>query len=607
MAGSALSLSTRRRMKQYLVFRLLINVLSFLLVTFYVTCLTPAIKEATCIYLYSLLGFHLLIGIVSFTTFAKWSRLWFVFRLQILVDFTFQALLVWSTGGVLSIFTPVVFVTLAAAAGVYSARGAFLLATTATLFLGGATLMHALGVIPATSSWSTWVFTGEKSTFIVSYLIASVLGLYVISTLGSKLSSGLQRAEHLQEEIIENIAEGLLALDENVKVVHLNGEARKLLGLPGVARDYRKRPFRELLSDSTHSSQNENPWRELYRAFVFGRKKRFETNLVDQQGVTRPVEVKISSVLDDKGRCRCRIGLFADLSLKREIEAAERRIQKLEELQVMATGIAHEIRNPLASIRGCVQELSRGNSRESDQGRYAKIVMRESDRLDRIIEEFLRYARSAPPDLKPLDLVSTIEQAVLLLKSRPEFRSRTIAWEPPATRVQVYGDPDHLLQVFLNLGINALQATSDDDGLLEVEVESKSTSNWSRQEHTEEEEEAQGVEIQFRDNGRGMEPEDAHKVFTPFFTTKTDGSGLGLSVVERYVREHNGLVGVESSPHHGTTVRIWLPVLKSAVPRDAVRSGHDERGDPEKRRERAFESTAVTVEAPCQEEVACHV
>ena len=545
-------------MKHYLLFRLLITVLGFLLVTFYLSFLPPETHEATSTFLYALLGFYLTVGVVAVVTFSRWRHHKGLCRQQVLIDFSFQAVLIWSTGGIISIFSPILFVTLAAATGVASTRGAFVLASLATAFLGGATLAYTMGLIPATSTWSSWLFTGEKSVFIAAYLFASVLALYVISALGSKLSYGLRHSENLREEIIENMAEGLLAVDQDGKIVHLNGEARKLLGLHGSAEIYRRRLLREVLArELTETPENADARQQLFDAFEHGGRKRFETHLVDQQGETRPVEVKVSSVMDDKSRLRCRVGLFSDLTLKKEVEDADRRIQKLEELQVMALGIAHEIRNPLASIRGCVQELAKLSVETPIKLSYSEIVLRESDRLDRIIEDFLRFARSGPVDLVPLELTEIIDEAIVLLKQRSDFASRSVEWSPPPADARVYGDRDRLLQVFLNLGINAVQATSP-SGRLGFEIAERPfirrDGNWSEGERT-----MAGLAVTVWDDGAGISEKDLRKVLTPFFTTKDSGSGLGLSIVERIVSEHMGFIDIQTKVGGGTRVEICLP------------------------------------------------
>jgi two-component system, NtrC family, sensor histidine kinase PilS len=552
-----------RRSKQYLIFRLLIIVLGFGLVSFYKLSLGQAFGEHTFMRLYGLLGVYLLFGLALFFFYPRWRGRHEIIRWQVVGDFVFQSLLVWGTGGVLSIFSPRLFGTLVAATSVISAREAFILATAAMGFLTLTTLAYGTGIAPFDSGSTDRYFGGEKSTFVFSYLLASVLALYAISTLGSRLSHGLRNMEGIQSEILENIAEGLIAVDRDGRVLRMNREARKLLGLPGDEAQFRKLDLSAILRDSDYGA--------LREAFEQDRKRRFQTSVGLPDGAFRPVEVKISTVQDDLGGTRFRIGLISDLTLKREVEAAERRIQKLEDLQVMALGLAHEIRNPLASLRGCVQEISRLSPDRPDTARYMEIVRRESDRLDRILEDFLLYARSGPIDLVPLDLVPVIEEAVLLLRSRPDLRDRTVKFTGSAERFRIFGDRNRLIQVFLNVGLNGLEATASGKGALSVSARHRRfapppAGTDLKGGIREERDPVPGVEVEFCDNGSGMGSSDMKKVFTPFFTTKERGNGLGLCVVERIVREHMGYVDFSSEEGKGTTFRLWFPLISSDVP-----------------------------------------
>ncbi|MBN1441358.1 MAG: PAS domain-containing protein [Planctomycetes bacterium] len=552
-------------MRNYLLFRLLITVLGFLLVTFHLSQLAPESKETTCIFLYSLLGLYLAVGVVSLLTFSAWKERWGFSRQQVLLDFVFQGMLIWSTGGVVSIFCPILFVTLAAGTGVSSPGGSYLLATLSSILMGGATLAYSLGLLSAGSSWAAGVFANGNGRFVFIYLFASIVVLYTIASLGSKLSSGLRYAEHLQKEILESIGEGLLAIDRDGVIILLNEELRQMLGLSGTGTSYSQTPFRDVLrAGRSGPSPDAEARTRLLEAFSMTGRRRLEVALADPSGRLRPIEVKISSILDDEKRLRCRVGLFSDLTLKREIAAAEQRIQKLEELHEMAMGIAHEIRNPLASVRGCVQEIARLSRTDLRQAKYAEIVLRESDRLDRIIEDFLRYSRSAPPDLVPLDLVAVISEAVSLLGSRPDIGGRSIEWNPPEASLRVYGDRDRLLQVFLNVGINALQATDPQKGQISVMVRQgayREIQSAVRGKY--EEESVQGVEVIIRDNGEGIDKSSVGKVFTPFYTTKSRGTGLGLSVVDRIIREHLGHVEILPEMDGGTRVRVLLPAFEA--------------------------------------------
>jgi two-component system sensor histidine kinase PilS (NtrC family) len=549
---------TDRRNKQYLFFRLLIILLGFGLVSFYQLSVGPVFRENAFAFLYALLGLYLVLGVGLFLLYPRWRGRHGILRWQVVADFVIQAILVWGTGGVLSIFSPLLFVTLFAATSVISSRGAFVLATLATVFLTATTLAYSFGIAPVNPNRLDWLFGREPSVFLVSYLLASVAALFTVSTLGSRFSHGLRRMEGIQSEILENMAEGLIAVDRDGQVLRLNREARQLLGLAEGESRYRKLSLDALLPGEA--------LRALRDAFQQDRRRRL-TAVVGAAagGQTRPVEVKISSVPDDGGGTRCRIGLLSDLSLKREMEAAERRIQKLEDLQVMALGIAHEIRNPLASIRGCIQEISRIERQDPVARRFMEIVCRESDRLDKIIEDFLLYARSGPVDLIPLDLVDVLEEASVLIKSRPDFPRRALSFAHAPERPRIFGDRNRLIQIFLNLGINAIQATSPHDGKISLSLRSKRFT--TMRSGASDRDLVPGVEVEFADNGSGIRAADFKKLFTPFFTTKESGSGLGLCIVERIVREHMGHVNFSSVEGQGTTFRLWFPVINTVSPR----------------------------------------
>lgn len=560
MADLAVQTEAQRRLRKFLIFRLVITVLGSLLVTFYLAQLPAPVREATCIYLYSLLSLYLVVGIASLLTLSSWRHMWVVRRLQIITDFAIQGALIWSTGGVVSIFAPILFVTLAATTGLVSSRGALVLATLSAAFLAATTVAYMLGFCPATAEWSRWLFTGDDSSFILAFLIASMAALFAISILGSKLSSGLERFAYLRQEILENLGEGIVVTDRDGRLLFINGEARSLLGLPGLEADYLGLPLRAAVAGPARPDGDaRDDVDEVVSTLLTTPRRRLEGHVLDASGRLRPVEVKASSILDDKSRIRCRVGLLSDLTLKREVEAAERRIQKLEELQIMAMGIAHEIRNPLASVRGCVQELGRGGGSGTSSARLAEIVMRESDRLDRIIEDFLHYARSGPSDMVPLDVSDLVGEAVDVLEQRADIASRTIEWHRPPAAARVFGDRDQLLQVLLNLGINAIQATDPATGRITVEVRGAELPRLASGRPRLADDVTSGVSIELRDNGCGVDPDDETRVFTPFYTTKSDGSGLGLSIVERIVREHMGYVGLSREPSGGCCARIVLP------------------------------------------------
>lgn len=230
------------------------------------------------------------------------------------------------------------------------------------------------------------------------------------------------------------------------------------------------------------------------------------------------------------------------------IEEQLRRAERLSALGELSAMLAHEIRNPLGSIRGTAEILRDDFRPGHPKHEFLEILLKETDRLNRVVEDFLRLSRPIDGERKTCDLSAELRELVTLLGSDAAARGVRIALEV-VDLPSVTGDPEKLRQAFLNLILNGIQATvaggtvtvrgavlprSGDDGPL--------------------------VELAFADTGAGIPRESIEKIFTPFFTTKEGGTGLGLAITQRIVEGHGGTVTVESEPGQGTTFRVRLPL-----------------------------------------------
>ena len=229
------------------------------------------------------------------------------------------------------------------------------------------------------------------------------------------------------------------------------------------------------------------------------------------------------------------------------IEEQLRGAEKLSTLGEMAAVLAHEIRNPLGSIRGTAEILKDDYRPGDPKYEFIEIQIKEAERLNRVVEDFLQMARPQPSDMQPCPVQEELETIVTLVSNDARQRQVELVLLAPSYPVIVRADGEKLRQAFLNLVINALQATPAEGKVtISTEVQGKSM-----------------CEIRFRDTGAGIDAATLDHIFEPFFTTKPDGSGLGLVITRKIIESHNGTLQVESLPGHGTTVTVRLPLQDS--------------------------------------------
>ena len=245
-----------------------------------------------------------------------------------------------------------------------------------------------------------------------------------------------------------------------------------------------------------------------------------------------------------------------------ELEREVRRQERLAALGKMAAGLAHEIRNPLASMRGSVQVLASELSFSQDQSQLMQIVLRESDRLNRIVSDFLTYARPPKIERTVIELSSLLAETIALLRNSPELRSdHLISEEYPDEPLLYQGDPNQMRQIFWNLARNAIQAMPQ-GGELCVTLDAIPNRD---------------VTIAFTDTGRGMSREQKDRLFEPF-NSSSGGTGLGMAIVYQLVRDHNGNILVDSEAGKGTRIAIRLPAGSRVSPQP-LRSNDASRAD----------------------------
>lgn len=459
---------------------------------------------------------------------------------QVAGDLLFSLSLIWLTGGVESIFLPLLLASVLAASLVLDLPRSILVATSATLTLTVMTVIQTVG-------WSPGRWLGlSRSTELelttgVSLLMGQAIAIHCLAFLGARLMSRLRRAVRLNDLIVENIGDGIIVLDERGKTLLLNCEALRILGYPEET-DWRGKHPHDLFR-----REGDQELREVLANLKPGE---FQVEWLLGRSERTPITMRVTRITGAKKARSSWVAVLHDRTLERRAAAAEARLRHLEEVEDLARGLVHEIRNPLASIRGCVQELGRGGLVQDQARRLAAIVMRESDRLDRIVDEFLEYSRTGPTQLVPVDVVGCLTEVLETLRERADAHKVEFALlEATAERHVVLGHREMIYRVFLNLGINALEAMQGKGNLTFALSEGR----------------PDGWVVWVNDTGPGMAEETRRRIFNPFFSTKPREGGLGLAVVERIVHGHGGVIEVESEEGRGARFRVWLPGVESAV------------------------------------------
>ncbi|HBZ8439732.1 TPA: two-component system sensor histidine kinase ZraS [Klebsiella aerogenes] len=229
---------------------------------------------------------------------------------------------------------------------------------------------------------------------------------------------------------------------------------------------------------------------------------------------------------------------------RQQLQEAMARKEKLMALGHLAAGVAHEIRNPLSSIKGLAKYFAERTPPGGEAQELALVMAKEADRLNRVVSELLELVRPAHLNYQPVDINALIHHSLQLVSQDAQSRGIELQFTPRPELTSIKADPDRLNQVLLNLYLNAMQAIGR-DGVIHV---------------SESEADRQRVKIVVKDSGKGMSDEELQAIFTPYFTTKADGTGLGLAVVQNIIEQHGGTIRAESQPGAGAIFTLWLPV-----------------------------------------------
>ncbi|MBW1959786.1 MAG: PAS domain-containing protein [Deltaproteobacteria bacterium] len=330
---------------------------------------------------------------------------------------------------------------------------------------------------------------------------------------------------------------GLVATDKDGKIAFYNSAAERITGLD-LSKARGRDPENILLSHFCGLKE------ALDRGESISEKE-MECEFTEDKVV--PVSVSASKIINEEGQFVGQVLIIRDLREVRRLQDEINRQEKLAAIGGLAAGVAHEIRNPLSSIKGIASYFKSKFDKDSDDKEAAGVMIQEVDRLNRVISELLEFAGPTELKLKQTDVNELLEHSVRLIQKEASTKDIAIKLNLSQQQLVAEIDSDRFSQCLLNLYLNALQAM-DTGGQLTIENSIT---------------EGNSINIEIKDTGSGIKTEDLNKIFDPYFTTKAKGTGLGLAIVHKIIEAHNGQIKIRSVPGQGTVFTIVIPVKET--------------------------------------------
>src|SRR5664279_3051468 len=472
---------------------------------------------------------------------------------QLLGDLVVITGLVYVSGGPDSSFTFLYLSTVSAGSILLGRRGGLATAGLAAVFYAVLVDLMFFDVVkPAETAettehtrqfWSLPTLVGNVGLNVAAFVATALLVAVASEKLREaradveRRKAEIARLQSLHGSVLTSMSSGVLTTDLDGRVTYANRAAQELLGAPSL--DLVGRPLLSL------GLLGEADWKRI--AASGSEILRFE-NARLSGAIEDYFGISATALKDGSGYTIGRILIFQNLTELKRLEGEVRLKDKLAAVGELAAGIAHEIRNPLASISGSVQVLKNFSSPGSPEQRLMEIVVAESQRLSSILEDFLRYVRPKERAAEPVDAPAALDDVLTLLAHGDEVSpDHHLVKDFDPSSVVVQADPGQLRQIFWNVSRNALAAMPR-GGALTVSARLQGGS-WN---------------VSFTDEGQGMTASERGRLFTPFAHSFPGGTGLGLAIVYRIVEEHGGTIRVDTSPGYGTTVSISLPLAGPA-------------------------------------------
>jgi len=359
----------------------------------------------------------------------------------------------------------------------------------------------------------------------------------------------LKRLEIIQERLTDSLVSGLISIDSTGKIMTSNLSAEKILGI-NLSNSFGA-PLKELWPTGIKMIHEFDKMQNIDE-------KRYEINFEHPFKGKRIIGISIFAIKDITEKDLGYGLIFQDIT---EIKANEQKMQhtdRLAALGEMAAGLAHEIRNPLASLSGAAQFIKEKQNIPKEETRLLDIIIRESKRLNELIKQFLMYAKPELSSVQSLNVNEEINYVLTMLQKRKSALNPNILLDVEEN-LTLYADPNQFKQVFYNLLLNAYQSIKKENGEIKIIAKKEYSKELSDKQELSGKSKKNCIVFIIEDNGEGISEDIKNKLFNPFFTTKPDGTGLGLSVVFRIIQSMEGEITFTSDVNTGTIFTVKIP------------------------------------------------
>ncbi len=484
-----------------------------------------------------------------------------VIGLQFLFEIVLESSIIYSTGSVNSPFSALFILTIVSAALTYRLLGTLVTASLVSLayaFIIWLGLAQGQDYEISMRALKTIFSSGDSAFYsillhiLIFYLVAFISG-YLAERLKERdrqladTSLALRKAKLETDDILRHLNSGLLTIDAKGVVIFFNRAAERILG-------YREEDVKGMHCREVFAQRMP----ELARRLMDGIERRLEhprveIEILGTEGAIVPLGLSTSILTEEGLGMRGIIAIFSDLTDAKQLEAKMRTADRLAVVGELSASIAHEIRNPLAAISGSVEVLKNDLEVSDENERLMNLIVKESDRLTKILTEFLLYARIDRTAYNKVELCHLIGEVIEMLYHDRSFESKVdFRVESEESIIYVVGDEDLIKQLLLNLAVNACESFEGRDGQVTFRLAVNHPEN--------------RVELRIQDNGPGIPADNIKKIYQPFFSTKKEGTGLGLSIVHRICSALRLKMEVFSEEGTGTTFSIEFDTFVQEAP-----------------------------------------